>query len=191
MSSDTAEALRRGRRLLALDRERGSHAALTLGNLIDAELAAGDAGAAARLGEQLIESLRGTRQEYGLAFARINLLAALLAQDDVARARPVAQAAWSKAVAFDLQHATAAYLALFCALDGRPRAAVKLAAYSEAIYAARAEAREQNETAATTRAQSLARRSLDEATFTSMHAEGASMRDSEVDAVAFAGLDAE
>jgi predicted ATPase/DNA-binding winged helix-turn-helix (wHTH) protein len=191
MSGDTAEALRRGRRLLALDRERGSHAALTLGNLIDAELAAGDAGAAARLGEQLIESLRGTRQEYGLAFARINLLAALLAQDDVARARPAAQAAWSKAVAFDLQHATAAYLALLCALDGRPRAAVKLAAYSEAIYAARAEAREQNETAATLRARSLAQRSLDEATVTRVHAEGASMRDTEVEAAAFGVLDAE
>ena len=41
MSGDTADALRCGRRLLVLDRERGSHAGLTLGNLIDAELAAG------------------------------------------------------------------------------------------------------------------------------------------------------
>src|SRR6185436_10275154 len=112
--------LRCGRRLLARDRERGSHAAIAAGNLIDAELAAGDARAAARLGEQLIESLRGTRQEYGLAFSRINLLAALLAQGAVAQARPVAQAAWSKAAVFDLQHAAGAYLALFCALDGRP-----------------------------------------------------------------------
>ena len=87
-----------------------------------------------------------------LAFARINLLAALLAQDDAAQARPVAQAAWSRAAAFDLQHAAAAYPALLCALDGRHRAAVKLAAYSESIYAAREEAREQNETAATMRA---------------------------------------
>jgi hypothetical protein len=50
MSGDTADALRRGRRLLALDRERGSHAALPPGNLIDAELAAGDARAAAAWG---------------------------------------------------------------------------------------------------------------------------------------------
>ena len=32
---------------MALDRERGSDAAIAIGNLIDAELAAGDAGAAA------------------------------------------------------------------------------------------------------------------------------------------------
>ena len=101
---------------------------------------------------ELIESLLGTRHEYSLAFACINLLAALLAQDDAAQARPVAQAAWSRAAAFELQHAAAAYLALLCALEGRHRAAVKLAAYSEAIYAARDEAREQNETEATLRA---------------------------------------
>jgi predicted ATPase len=135
MSGDSVASLQRGRRLLALDRERGSHAAIAIGNLIDAELAAENAHAAALLGSELIESLRGTRHEYSLAFARINLLAALLAQDEAAQAVPVAQAAWSRAAAFDLQHAAAAYLALLCALQDRPRAAVKLAAYSEAIYA--------------------------------------------------------
>jgi hypothetical protein len=185
MSGDTVDALHRGRRLLALDRERGSHAAIATGNLIDAELAAGDARAAARLGTELIESLLGTRHEYSLAFARINLLAALLAQDDAAQARPVAEAAWSRAAVFDLQHAAAAYLALLCALQGRVRSAVKLAAYSEAIYAAREEAREHNETAATTRAQLLARRALDDATFARLHAEGSTLRDSEVEVVAF------
>jgi predicted ATPase/DNA-binding winged helix-turn-helix (wHTH) protein len=189
MSGHTGEALQRGRRLLALDRERGSNAALTTGNLIDAELAAGNASAAAQLGRDLIESLSGTRHEYGIAFARINLLAALLAQDDVAQAQPVARSAWSKAATFDLQHAAAAYLALFCALDGRPDAAVKLAAYSQAIYAARQEAREQNETAATLRALSLARPSLDDATFKRLQDEGAAMHDGEVEPLAF-GSDA-
>jgi predicted ATPase/DNA-binding winged helix-turn-helix (wHTH) protein len=73
---------------------------------------------------------------------------------------------------------------------GRRLLAFKLAAYSEAIYAAREEARELNETAATTRAQSLARRSLDDATFQRLRAEGASMRDCQVDIVAF-GADSE
>ena len=186
MGGDTAEALRRGRRLLALDRERGSHASIATGNLIDAELAAGDAKAAADLGAELVESLRGTRHEYSLSFARINLLAALLAQDDAARARSVAQQAWSHADAFELQHAAAAYLALLAALEGRPRAAVQLAAYSEALYATRNEAREQNETAATLRAQQLARRALDEATCARLQAEGAALRDAEIAAVAFA-----
>jgi hypothetical protein len=89
-------------------------------------------------------------------------------------------------VVFDLQHAAAAYLALLCALEGRAAAAVKLAAYSEAIYASREEAREQNETAATMRARSLARDALDAATFARLHAEGSTLRDAEVEALAFA-----
>ena len=135
--------------------------------------------------KELVESLLGSRHEYSLSFALLNLLAALLAQDDAAEARPVAQAAWSRAAAFDLQHAAAAYLALLCALQGRHRAAVKLAAYSEAIYAARDEAREQNETEATLRALSLAERVLDDATLTRLRAEGAGLRDAEVAMVAF------
>jgi len=190
MSGDASEALQRGRRLVALDRERGSDAAIAIGNLIDAELAAGDAAAAARLATELIESLLGTRHEFSLAFARINLLAALLAEGDADRARPVAQAAWSRAAAFDLQHAAAAYLALLCALEGRHRAAVKLAAYSEAIYAARGEVREGNETAATTRAQALAREALGETAFARLHAEGAALRDAAAGELAFAAGDA-
>ena len=191
MSSDPAEALRRGRRLLVLDRERGSHAATATGNLIDAELAAGNSGAAARLGAELVASLRGTRHEYSLAFVRINLLAALLAQDDAGAARPVARAAWSKAAAFDLQHAAAAYLALLCALEGRPRAAARLAGWSDALYAAREEAREHNETQATRRAQSLARQALGEAACATLQAEGARLRPADVAAIAFAVRDEE
>ena len=185
MSGDTADALRRGRRLMTLDRERGSHASIAIGNLIDAELAAGNAAAAADLGSELVEALRGTRHEYSLAFARINLLAALLAQGKTAEARPVAEAAWSTAAVFDLQHAAAAYLALLCALEGRARAALKVAAYSEAIYAARREAREGNETAATTRAITLANGVLDDATVARLTKEGAELRDAEIAAVAF------
>jgi len=186
MSGDSGEALRRGRRLLSLDRERGSQAPIAIGNLIDAELATGDARAAARLGNELIASLVGTRHEYALAFARINLLAALLAQDDVDAARPLAEAAWATAPVFDVQHACTAYLALLCALEDRCEAAVRLAAYSEAIYAARREARERNEAEATERALSLARAALDEATIERLRADGATLRDAEVAAVAFA-----
>jgi predicted ATPase/DNA-binding winged helix-turn-helix (wHTH) protein len=191
MSQDSVAALQLGRRMLALDRERGSHAAIATGNLIDAELAGGDPVAAARSGYALVEALLGTRHEFSLAFARINLLAALLATDDAARARPVAQAAWAKAAAFDLQHAAAAYLALLCALEGRPRAAARLAGYTEAIYTARSEAREQNETTATQRAQALASRALDDpAALARLHAEGAALRDAEVAALAFSIEDA-
>jgi predicted ATPase len=193
IAGDTAESLERGRRLVALDRERGSltgtYAAISTGNLIDAELAAGNAQSAARCGADLVDWLRGTRHEYALTFSRINLVAALLAMDDSAEARPVAHAAWDKAPAFDLQHATAAYLALLAALERRPRAAAQLVGYSEAIYAARDEVREANETAATNRARTLATAALGDAAFDRLCAAGAKLRDADIGATAFATAD--
>ncbi|MGE5118102.1 MAG: ATP-binding protein, partial [Betaproteobacteria bacterium] len=177
IAGDTAHALERGRRLVALDRERGSltgtYAAISTGNLIDAELAAGDAQGAARSGAALVEWLRGTRHEYALTSARINLMAALLALDDCAGARTIALPAWEKAPAFEVQHAAAAYLALLAALEHRPCAAAQLVGYSEALYAARAEVREANETAATNRARALAAAALGGAAFDRWYAAGA------------------
>ena len=62
---------------------------------------------------------------------------------------------------------------------------MKLAAYSEAIYAARQEAREQNETAAThARSRSPGRR-WTMPRFARLQREGAALRDAEIVAVAF------
>ena len=107
-----AEALRRSRRLLELDKARGGDASIPLGNLIDSELAAGDASGAAESGAEFVAALQGTRHEYTLAYARINLCAALLALDKCAQARSVAQAAWPQALAFEMQHYGASYFAL-------------------------------------------------------------------------------
>jgi len=190
MRGDTHDTLQRSRRLLALDRARGSDASIALGNLIDHELAAGDAAAAARSGAALVATLQGTRNEYSLAFARINLCAAYLALGDAARARPVAQAAWPQAMRYELQHVAAAYLALLAALEQRPRAAARLLGYSEAAYAAREETIEVNEAAATTRARALAAAALGEAAFAQAHADGASLRDSDIAELAFGSADA-
>lgn len=116
-------------------------------------------------------------------------MAALLAVDDCARARTIAQAAWEKAPAFDVQHAAAAYLALLAALERRPCAAARLVGYSEAIYAARDEVREGNETAATNRARTLAATALGDAAFDRLCAAGAKLRDAEIRAIAFATAD--
>ena len=190
MSGDASEALARGRRLLALDRARGSmtgtYAAISVGNLIDAELGAGDARSAARSGAALVEWLQGTRHEYALTFARINLIAALLSLDNCEQAREIGQAAWEKAPAFDVQHAAAAYFALLAALEGRFTAAAELVGYSEAIYAARNEVREANETAATNRARPLATAALGKSSFDRSYAAGARLSDAEIRAIAFA-----
>ena len=88
LGGDAHGTLERSRRLVALDRARGSDASIALGNLVDHELAAGDAAAAARSGAALVATLQGTRNEYSMAFARINLCAAYLALDDLRAGAP-------------------------------------------------------------------------------------------------------
>jgi hypothetical protein len=65
-----------------------------------------------------------------------------------------------------------------------------MAAYSQALYSARNETREQNETAATQRALHLARHALDDTTIARLQAEGAALSDADIDAIAFACDDA-
>jgi predicted ATPase/DNA-binding winged helix-turn-helix (wHTH) protein len=184
MRGDAVDALQRSRRLLALDRARGSDGSVALGNLIDHELAAGDAASAVRSGIALVAALQGTRHEFSLAFARINLCAACLAQNDTARARAVAQAAWPQSLLFELQHVAAAYLALLAALEHRPRAAARLLGYSEATYAAHEEPIEANEAAALARARTLASAALADAEFERVRAEGAALHDADIAAFA-------
>lgn len=186
MGHDAEATLRRGRELVALDKARGSDASTALGNLVDAELAAGDARAAVRSGTELVAALAGSRQEYSLAFARINLGAAWLALDDTAQARTVLAAAWEVSPAFELTHPTACYLALLAALERRPEAAALLSGYAEAEYAARREARERNESAALDRAAALARTALGDAAWQRLLAQGAALRSADVAALAFA-----
>ncbi len=182
---DTAEALRRSRRLVALDLERGSDGSIALGNLIDHELAAGDAAAAARTGARLVALLEGSRHEFSLALARINLCAALLALDDGAQAQAVAQACWPQARAFDMPHVAAVYLGLLAALQSRPQAAARLLGYADASYAARREQHEGNEAQALARARALATAALGEAAFGAAHADGAALRDIDIAELAF------
>jgi predicted ATPase len=189
LRGDAHDTLRRSRRLVALDRARGGDASIALGNLVDHELAAGDAAAAARSGAALVATLQGTRNEYSLAFARINLCAAHLALNDPAQAQPVAQAAWPQAMRFELQHAAATYLALLAALERRPRAAARLLGYAQASYAAREEAIEANEATAIARARSLATAVLGEAAFVQAHADGATLRDIDIAGLAFGSDD--
>ena len=70
---------------------------------------------------------------------------------------------------FDLQHPFADYLALLAALASRPETAARLAGYADAVNA-RAGPRDTNEAAA--------------------HAEGAVLRDADVEALAFGEGDA-
>ena len=188
---DGARALRHARRLVELDQRRGKDASIGLGNLVDAELAAGDARAAARAGEALVAALQGTRHEFTLSLARLNLCAACLALDDRDRASEVAQALWPQAVFFEWPHYAASYLALLAVLEGRPRAAARLLGYAEAVYAARQEdSLSTNEAAATERTRAMLAKMLGERNMARLRAEGATLREADIAGLAFAGEDA-
>jgi len=154
-------------------------------NLIDGELAAGDVRAAAATGRTLVAKLAASRHEYELMMARLNLCAALLALDAVAEARLVAKVGWSQAERLDLRWSWADYLALLTALERRPAAAARLCGYSTAAYEMSEERREVNEAAAFERACRLAAGALGATEFERLQAEGRSLRDQGIEAIAF------
>ena len=155
-----------------------------LGNLVDAELAAGNAAQAATTGAALVAALAGGRGEKQLAFGRLNLSAALLALGQHEQARPHLRDGWAQAPLFDMQPFYADYLAQLAALEGRFEPAARLAGYADAGNA-RVSERQSNEAAAIAHAVQLARAALGDAAFDRLHAEGAALRDADIEALAF------
>ena len=181
---DMAAYLHWTRRLVAVAEARGRPDVGALGNLVDAELAAGNPAQAAATGVALVASLAGGRDERGLAYARLNLSAALLTLGEHEQARPHLRAGWAQATLFDMQPYFADVVALLAAFDGRLEATARLAGYADAANA-RAGERQPNEAAAHARAVQLAHAALGDATFDRLHAEGATLRDADIEAIAF------
>jgi predicted ATPase/DNA-binding winged helix-turn-helix (wHTH) protein len=90
-------SLRLYRRLLDLSRAAGDPSLMTQANLIDVLLAAGQPEAAADAGRALVARLGGARDEGHMAYARINLVAALLALQRIDEAREQLRHAWPTA----------------------------------------------------------------------------------------------
>jgi hypothetical protein len=187
---DAAALLRFERRALALEYAAGGSGVDALNNLVNAELAAGDALAAVRSGTALMVMLEGSRDELALAYARVNLAAAQLALGDLRRARELAQAGWAQAQRFDLQPLWADYLGLLAALEARPRAAARLAGYALVAYTARGDRRQANEAAAVARTRALVCTALGDGCFDRLHAEGAALTDAAIAMLAFGVEDA-
>jgi predicted ATPase/DNA-binding winged helix-turn-helix (wHTH) protein len=160
-------------------------------NLADLALANGDAAEAARLGFELEARWRESRQVRSLATCRMNLVAALLALGDITKARAVVERGWPLAPAVALQQYWMDSLALLAALEGRPRASVRLRACSDAAYAAKNEQREVNERRSAERSDSIARAALGDAEFERLRGQAvAALSDEAIAALAFATDDA-
>lgn len=172
---------------LRLAEASGGDTSRVLANLMDAQLACGDAEAARQLGEILLPQLRGTRDEHDLAFTRLNLGAALLALDRVDEARSILRLAWEQAPTFNLEADVSAYLALMAALDGRPEAAARLVGYSRTAFSADqgGHACQPNEAAALERTRGLATEALGSGPVASLCEAGSLLRRTDVEALAF------
>jgi hypothetical protein len=157
---DVAQALELTRRTAALSAARGNLQNTPWGNLINAELTAGDAAAAVQTGQSQLDRLRGSRDDCGLAYVRLNLAAALLGQDRMAEARSVAVDGWPQAVRYDLENDWADQLALLAALEARPAAAMQLIGFADAGYGRIEEVRAGTSATAAGRALAIASRSL-------------------------------
>ena len=160
--------------------------------LIGTKLAAGRTAEVLADGLPLLEQMQGTRNETALGVCRRAVVAALLAHDDLDRARPLAQFSWRHAVRFPLL-ASAAWpdlLALLTALEGRPRAAATLLGVGDAGWERIGRPRGVATRRAVKRTESIGRSALGDETFARLRREGARLRDQDVDALAFAAADA-
>ncbi len=188
------------RRLLDADRGAGEANQVTLLNMANAELAAGDAAAAVASGERLVAMLRDRRDENFVLFARVNLAAAHLALDQVEAARGVLLDLWA-APGPTGSSATAGrpglprssqrprarvhawcvdVLALLAALQGRPAHAAQLVGAADTRYAATASVRQVNEQRAHERTLALIRADCPEDLSTTWQVQGRGLSDDEV-----------
>ena len=140
-------------------------------------------------GLPLLEKLQGTRNETALGICRRAVVTALLANDDLARARPLAQVGWRQDAARIPLLAHAAWpdlLALLAALESRPRAAAKLLGWGDAGWARSGRKRGATTLTAIQRAESIASGALGDETLARLRREGAHLGSDDVDAIAFA-----
>jgi len=144
-------------------------------NVADLALSNGNATEAIRQGTALEKRWNGTRAVRRLAMVRLNLASALLANDDIERAREVALAGWPLAKPFDLAIYWSNSLALLAAMEHRPRAAAMVLGYSAAAYEANAERREPSEALSVRRAEVMVRKALGDEAFERWDNEGRRM----------------
>jgi hypothetical protein len=190
---DQANAISWLHRLHALERASGVRTSIALNNLAYIALAVGQVDEAVTSGRALVQALAGTRRQWTLVMARINLMAALLEKEHLAEARAIGEQCWPQAELHDVRAEMADYLALLAALEHRPRSALRLAGYSDAAYAARDATRQDIEQRAVQRAERLARArlaaGLDNAACDRLKSEGAALGLEDIAAAAFGTAD--
>lgn len=184
-----AELLRLTRGQLAAVRAAGADVTPWISLLMDAELECGNARAAAELGERELARLGDVRDDWIRFTLQVNSVLALLTLEETRRARPLLQDAWPTALRLRAQTLCSDLPALLAALEGRPRAAARLAGYADNAYATRSIARFATDIAARERCLSLARAALGDATCDALMTQGRTLLDGQVAELAFSDAD--
>lgn len=142
---DHAMALSLDRELLRLSREAGDWSPMTQINIADGELRCGDASAAVATGQALVQQLSAQHDDDHLAYARLNLAAALLALEDTKMARQVLRACLAGARRIARLSWWCDHGALLAAHEGRLADAAVLLAAADEAYRSVGESRQHNE----------------------------------------------
>lgn len=187
-AGDMPEAIRQIQQASLMVQATGGPTGTFEANLLNFQLAAGDAAAAVKTGQALVHTLSGGRDPYSLGHIYTALGAAWLMLGDTAQARAALRDGWPLAQVFKVSYSES--FALLAALESRPRAAARLAGFADKESAGLGEVREPNEAAAIQRATQLARAALGEPEFERLHAQGAALREADIEAIAFATDDA-
>lgn len=175
------------RRSLELAESAGDSQATrsTLLKLAECELSMERIDEALRRCLDLEQRLTGTRHRWDLSLAQALIVSAWLAKNDTERARQAALAGWSLACQIGMSDEWTDKLALLAALEGRSRQAARLLGYADATFAASGATRRASDARAKARAITLASAWLDGDEFARLKDEGASLSESDIEAIAF------
>ncbi|HSI49571.1 MAG TPA: winged helix-turn-helix domain-containing protein [Ideonella sp.] len=181
-----AQGLRLLREHLALVQAAGGNATMVLFNLVDGELTTGDAEAAVRTAQGLLDSLQGLRDSHRFTMmVQMNLAAALLRLARCAEARALLESGWPVSLRFEWYPSYADHLSLLLAMEGRPELAARVLGYADAAVAREAQIRHASEIDSVRRTTALAGAALGEAVFQQLRQQGQALADEQVAALAF------
>lgn len=167
-----------------LDEQIDVEEPVALNNLAFVELLAGRHDDALRHSAELVARLRGTRYADALSLALTHLTQASLEKGDTAQARAAAREGWPQAPRLIHQALWADHLAWLAAAEARPRTAARIVGYADAAYVGLQDARFDSQRAYD-EALRIARAALGEGEVQRLIAEGAMLRDEQIEPLAF------
>ena len=193
ISGNYSEALNLCRQTAALELTLSRPVPVTLTNLADIELAAGNVDEAIRIGEELLQRFGASRRNNSLNWVRTNLTAAWLTRGGEAgiqRALALARQDWPAALTFYQLPSWIDHLSFMAAQQQRPCCTALLIGFADERHARVGTPRQVNEQRSFEHALAAATAALGAARVEQLRAEGALMGPTEITALVFSVSDA-